>query len=107
MMRSFFGDQEGPFSLSIRSISAVTHAPSDAYIAADASQLEKGEAALEDESFIMATMPVREKKDVTRPFQNLTRRKSQLTGHQYLPYIPAHTPGKEVPRHPDETPDTI
>ncbi|KAI4846174.1 CIA30-domain-containing protein [Aureobasidium sp. EXF-8846] len=39
MMRSFFGDQEGPFSLTLRSISAVASSP------VEPGKLERGDAA--------------------------------------------------------------
>ncbi|KXT08538.1 hypothetical protein AC579_5415 [Pseudocercospora musae] len=46
MMRSFFGSQEGDFSLSMRSICALAKAPShdDSLMATDQNALEKGEA---------------------------------------------------------------
>jgi hypothetical protein len=50
---SFFGTQEGEFSLTIKSIKAASHAPPPAYeqiVSSDSSEVEKGQSGLSDDS---------------------------------------------------------
>jgi hypothetical protein len=50
---SFFGTQEGDFSLTIKSIKAAAHAPPPAYVqtaSSDSSEVEKGQSGVPDDS---------------------------------------------------------
>ena len=50
---SFFGTQEGDFSLTIKSIKAASHAPAPSYaqtVDLDSSEVEKGQSGVSDDS---------------------------------------------------------